>query len=157
MGGRQLNGWGNCVWCGEMLLPEDAEPWSDRCPFCLAWLKIKRITDERLEHIKKKVKEITTEEWKTEHGETGERYWTGQLAIYETIRTSLLEMLKSKKENSYDTSWLTKIKPLPLNEVTFVWENTEGLSMENTHAIGDKLETEYQKGEGAFELKEIRK
>jgi len=157
MGGRQLNGWGNCVWCGEMLLPEDAEPWSDRCPFCLAWLKIKRITDERLEYIKKKIKEVTTEEWKTEHGETGERYWTEQLAIYETIRTSLLEILKSKKENSYDTSWSTKIKPLPLNEVTFVWENAEGLSMENTHAIGDKLETEYQKGEKAFELKEIRK
>jgi len=156
MGGRQPNGWGNCVWCGEMLLPEDAEPWADRCPFCLAWLKIKRITGERLQYIKKKVKEVTTEERKAEHGETGEVYWVGQLAIYEAIKASLLEILRRKKENSYDTSWPTKIKPLPINEVTFIWKNTDGLEMKNVYSIGDKLETKWQKGENAFTLEEIK-
>lgn len=157
MGGRQPSGWGDCVWCGEMLLPEDAEPWADRCPFCLAWLKLKRINDERLEYIKKMINSVTTEEWKTEHGETGEKYWGGQHATYKSINDALLEILAVKKRDSYETSWLTKIKPLPINEVTFVWRNAEGLKMEDIHSIGEKLETEYQKGEKAFTLKEIKK
>jgi len=143
MSGRQSNGWGNCVWCGEMLKPEDAEPWSDRCPFCLAWTKLKRITNERVEYIERMIKTVTTEEWKAENDESGEKYWAAQLTIYESIDNALLKILINKRKNSYDTSWPTKIKPSPINEITLVWENVEGLTMT-------------QKGERMFTLKEIK-
>jgi len=156
MGGRRSNGWGNCVWCGEMLAPEDDDPYSDQCPFCLAWMKLKRITVERLQHIRKMIKEVTTEEWKTEHGDTAEKAWRESYETYESIRKSLVEILKTKKRSSYDRYWQTKVRSLPINEVIFVWENIEGLEMKATHAVGDKLETEWQKGEKAFTLKEIK-
>ena len=111
---RESNGWGTCVNCGEMLTPDDAEElgWSDRCRFCLEVIDVWDVINPRLAYIKKKLKLCSSDEWKEEHGETGEPYWQKRLDAYVGIVKHLREIKKLKTKEDWKMSYPTSCNPI---------------------------------------------
>ena len=111
---RESNGWGNCVRCGEMLTPDDAEElgWSDRCRFCLEMVDVFDIVNPRLQYIRNQLKKVSSEEWITEHGVTGEEYWQKRFDSYQNIRSTLIEVLKLKTSEDWNASYPTSCNPI---------------------------------------------
>ncbi len=64
MSGRQPNRWGECVFCGEMLKPEDKNNTSDHCEFCDAWVTAAHIAINRYFLSDKNLSKSTTSESK---------------------------------------------------------------------------------------------
>ena len=111
---REENGWGNCVRCGEMLTPDDAEElgWSDRCRFCLEVVDVFDIVNPRLQYIKNQLKLVSSEDWKEKHGVTGQEHWQKRLDSYQKIRDTLIEVLKIKTSEDWDMSYPSSCNPI---------------------------------------------
>jgi len=97
--GRHSDGWGNCVECGEVLKPEDAERlgWSDRCEMCLTRAKLYHLILDREYTARDTLKQVTTDEWRKENGDTAEEYWTKRLETYREMYEPLKEMRRLKQ------------------------------------------------------------
>jgi hypothetical protein len=91
MSGRQANGWGECVYCGEMLTPEDEERYSDHCRFCNQWIKLVHIAINRRAYAEKKITENAGNQKAID-------YWTKKRDKYNEIHMKLIEALNLKKD-----------------------------------------------------------
>lgn len=103
LSGRQSNGWGECVWCGEMLKPEDKDPYSDNCEFCQKWNELTQLVIKRKFHAEKMIKEAENEQ-----NQKAIEYWRNKRDRYQTIHEIheiLIEALNVKKINLYGETY----------------------------------------------------
>lgn len=96
MSGREVNGWGDCVWCGEMLTPEDPDRWSDRCVFCEAWNKVAQIAIDRRFKAQKTLNKLDPAD-KNIDFEKSKAYWTKQVETYAEIHRTMIQVMRLKK------------------------------------------------------------
>lgn len=100
MSGRQLNGWGDCVYCGETLKPEDKRNTSDHCPFCLKWLEVAQIAIDRRFYAEKQL--IKAEK---EKNQKAAEYWLNKEASYREIHKTLIVALSIKRKKLYHETY----------------------------------------------------
>lgn len=92
MSGREANGWGECVWCGETLKPEDKDPHSDRCEFGLKWNALVQLVIKRKLNAKDKMSKA-----KKEENVKALEHWSNKGAAYRKIHQLMIEMLQVKR------------------------------------------------------------
>lgn len=98
MSGRELNGWGECVWCGEMLKPEDPEPRCDHCEFCRKWNELAQLVIKRKFYTEKKMNE-------NKDNQKAFDYWKNKHETYQAIHKVLIDALNLKKIKLYGESY----------------------------------------------------
>lgn len=100
MSGRQTNGWGECVWCGEQLKPEDKEPHSDLCEFCEKWNNLAQLVIKR-KYLAIKHVDIA----KKENNQKALEYWDNKFTTYEAIHIIIIDALNLKKQKLWEESY----------------------------------------------------
>lgn len=102
---RETNGWGTCVVCSERLTPDDPDPSSDRCVFCVNMMNLFHLVNERSAEADKKIKQINEADPTVEGIDRDKAisYWGKRLDAYTSIRHALLKIQKVKADNTeYD-------------------------------------------------------
>ncbi len=92
MSGRQVNGWGECVWCGEMLKPEDKNRYSDLCEHCEKWNELAQLLIKRRSIAEKKVSKAIEEK-----NVKAALYWQRRKNVYSEMLDKIREALNLKK------------------------------------------------------------
>ena len=97
---RQTSGWGNCVNCGERLTPEDPDPSSDRCVFCLALMDVFDIVIRRTLEAEKKLRLIKADDPSLKGCDPSKAipFWEKRIDGYNAIHAALRETSKLKQD-----------------------------------------------------------